>query len=79
MSLRTQDVPNFSSFIAKSCLNDLDYIGQDQRSLCMAHPLMLVVICAKYGKNPRRTVCAVERTRQDVNILAVLLPKFTPE
>ena len=32
----------------------------------MEHPLMLVIICAKYGKNLSRTVCAVERTQQDM-------------
>ena len=38
----------FSSFIAKSCLNDLDDISLGQR----AQPLMVVIICAKHGKNP---------------------------
>ena len=61
-----EDVPHLSSFIAKSWLNGLEDIGQGQKSLCMTHPLMLVVICSKYGKNPSRTVDAVERTRQDV-------------
>ena len=27
------------------------------------HPLMLVIICGKYGKNPSRTVDATQRTR----------------
>ena len=36
----------FSSFIAKSWLNDLKDIGQGQRSLCVTHPLMLLIICA---------------------------------
>ena len=31
-------------------------IGQGQRSLYATHPLILVIICAKYGKNPSRTV-----------------------
>ena len=35
-----QDVPYFSSFIAKSWLNGLDAIGQVQRSLCTTQPLM---------------------------------------
>ena len=56
----------FSSFNAKSWLNDIEDIGVGQRSLHVAHTLMLVIICAQYGKNPSRTVCAVERTRQDV-------------
>ena len=51
-SLQTQeDVPYFSSFIAKSWLNDLEDIGQGQRSSYMTNPLMLMMICAKYGKN----------------------------
>ena len=41
-----QDVPYFSSFKAKLSLNDLEDIGQHQRSLSMTHPFMLVIICA---------------------------------
>ena len=47
-----QDVPYFSSFIGMSWLNDLEDIGHGQRSLHTTHPPMLVIICAKYGKNP---------------------------
>ena len=36
--------------------NDLEDIGQGQRSLYATHSLMLVIICIKYGKNPLRTV-----------------------
>ena len=36
--------------------NDLEDIGQGQRALYATHPLMLVIICATYGKNPLRTV-----------------------
>ena len=36
--------------------NDLEDIGQGQRSLNATHPLILVIICAKHGKNPSRTV-----------------------
>ena len=36
--------------------NDLENIGQGQRSLYATHPLILVIICAKHGKNPSRTV-----------------------
>ena len=36
--------------------NDLEDIGQGQRLLYATHPLILVIICAKYGKNPSRTV-----------------------
>ena len=35
---------------------DLEDIGQGQRSLSATHSLLLVIICAKYGKNPWRTV-----------------------
>ena len=41
-----QDVPYFSSFIAKLWLNDLEDIGQGQRSFYVTHPLMLVIIYA---------------------------------
>ena len=53
----------FSSFIATEWLNDLEDIGQGQRSSHAAHLLMLVIICIKYGKNPSRTLDATERTR----------------
>ena len=36
--------------------NDLEDIGQGQRSLYARHSLILLIICAKYGKNPSRTV-----------------------
>ena len=36
--------------------NDLEDIGQGQSSLYARHSLILVIICAKYGKNPSRTV-----------------------
>ena len=36
--------------------NDLEDIGQGQRSLYARHSLILVIICAKYGKNASRTV-----------------------
>ena len=66
MEQRRQDVPYFIKFITKSCLNDLEDIGLVQMSLCMTHLLMLVIICAKYGKNPPRTVDFVEWTWKDV-------------
>ena len=50
-----------------SQLNNIEDIGQGQRSLCTTNPLMLVVICAKYGKNLSRTVGDIERRRQDVS------------
>ena len=37
------------SAVILSWLNDLEDMGQGQRSLCTAHPLMLLIICAKYG------------------------------
>ena len=46
-------------FLAKSMRprpNDLEDIGQGQRSLYATHSLILVIICIKYGKNPSRTV-----------------------
>ena len=36
--------------------NDLEDIGQGQRSLYATHSLILVIISIKYGKNPLRTV-----------------------
>ena len=41
-----QDVPYFSSFIAKSWLNDLEDIGQGQRLVHVTHLLMPVITCA---------------------------------
>ena len=48
---------------SKSRPNDLEDIGQGQASSHATHPLMLVIICTKYGKNPSRTGDATERTR----------------
>ena len=56
-------IPSETSFIAKSWPNDLEVIGQGQRSSHATHLLMLVIICTKYGKNPSRTVDATEQTR----------------
>ena len=53
----------FSCFIAKLRLNDLADIGQDLKLLCATHPLMLVIICALFGKNLSRTVGVTERAR----------------
>ena len=57
-----QDVSYVSKFYAKSWVNDLGHMGQAQRSLHVMHPLLLVVIYAKYGKNPSRTIHAPEQT-----------------
>ena len=59
---RTENVTEQTQF-SKSRSNDLEDIGQGQRSSHATHLLMLVIICTKYGKNPSRTVDATERTR----------------
>ena len=59
---RTENVTERTRF-SNSRSNDLDDIGQVQRSSHATHLLMLVIICIKYGKNPSRTVDATERTR----------------
>ena len=59
---RTENVTERTRF-SKSRSNDLEDIGQVQRSSHATHLLMLVIICTKYGKNPSRTVDATERTR----------------
>ena len=59
---RTENVTERTWF-SKSKSNNLEDIGQGQRSSHATHLLMLVIICTKYGKNPSRTVDATERTR----------------
>ena len=59
---RTENVTERTRF-SKSRSNDLEGIGQGQRSSHATHLLMLVIICTKYGKNPSRTVDATEGTR----------------
>ena len=59
---RTGNVTEQTRF-SKPRLNDLEDIGQGQRSSHATHLLMLVIICIKYGKNPSRTVDATEQTR----------------
>ena len=61
-----QDVPYFSSLQHED-------IAQGQGLLGMTHPLMLMITCAKCGKNPSRTLRVVKQTWQDVPYLAVLL------
>ena len=58
---RIENVTERTRF-SKSRSNDLEDIGQGQRSSHAIHLLMLVIICTKYGKNPSRTVDATERT-----------------
>ena len=59
---RTENVTERTQF-SKSRSNDLEDIGQGQRSSHATHLLMLVIICTKYGKNPSRTVDPIKRTR----------------
>ena len=59
---RTKHITERTRF-SKSRSNDLEDIGQGQRSSHAIHLLMLVIICIKYKKNPSRTVDATERTR----------------
>ena len=58
----TVDATEWTRF-SKSRSNDLEDIGQGQRSSHATHLLMLVIICIKYGKNQSKTVDATERTR----------------
>ena len=51
---------------SKSRSNDLEDIGQGQRSSHATHLLMLVIICTKYGKNPSRSVDATESRSNDL-------------
>ena len=53
--LKTVDATERTRF-SRPRPNDLENIGQGQRSLYATHPLILVIICAKHGKNPLRTV-----------------------
>ena len=59
---RTENVAKRTRF-SKSRSNDLEDIGQGQRSSHATHLLLLVIICTKYGKNPSRTVDPTDRTR----------------
>ena len=54
-SIQNVDATERTQF-SRSRPNDLENNGQGQRSLHVTHPLMLMMICAKYGKNPLRTV-----------------------
>ena len=58
---KTENVTERTRF-SKSRSNDLEDIGQGQRSSHATH-LMLVIICTKYGKNQYRTADATGRTR----------------
>ena len=59
---RTENITERTRF-SKSRSNELEDIGQDQRSSHATCLLMLVIICTKYGKNLSRTVDATEQTR----------------
>ena len=63
---RTVDATERTRF-SRSRPNDLEDIGQGQGSSNAIHPLMLLIICAKYGKNPSWSVDATRRTRK-VNV-----------
>ena len=52
---RTIDATERTRF-SRSRPNDPENIGQGQRSLHATHPLMLMMISAKYGKNTSRIV-----------------------
>ena len=54
-------------FIANSWQNYLEDMGQSQKSLNVTHLAMLAIICAKYRKNPFRTVHGAEQTGQHVS------------
>ena len=58
---RTENVTE-PTWFSMSRSNDLEDIGQGQRSSHVTHLLMLVIICTKYGKNPSRTVDVIEWT-----------------
>ena len=58
---RTENITEWTRF-SKSRSNDLEYIGQGQRSSHGTHLIMLVIICTKHGTNPSGTVDATERT-----------------
>ena len=60
---RTVDATERTWF-SKSRPNDLEDIGQGQGSSHATHPLILLIICNKYGKNPSWTVDATGRTRK---------------
>ena len=62
-------------FIANSWLMDLEDKSQDQKSLHMTHPLMLMIICAKYRKKSLfRTLAAAEQetTRYAISLLQTI-------
>ena len=60
---RTVDATERTRF-SKSRSNDLEDIGQGQRSSHATHLLMLEIICTIYGKKPSGTVDATGRTRK---------------
>ena len=59
---RTEKATERTRF-SKSRSNELEDIGQGQRSSHATHLLMLVIICTKYGKNPSRSGDATEWKR----------------
>ena len=59
---RTENITEWTRF-SKSRSNDFEDIGHCQGSLYATHPLILMIICAKYYKNPSRTVDFFSRSR----------------
>ena len=58
--------------------NIINWIVRNQIKVkgdCAWHTLMLVIICAKDGNDPSRTICAVQRTRQDVPYFSSFIAK----
>ena len=49
-------IQNYRCYRADTIFKVKENIGQGQRSLHTTHPLMLMMICAKYGKNTSRIV-----------------------
>ena len=58
---RTENVTERTRF-SKSRSNDLEDLGQGQRSSHATHLLVLVIICTKYGNNRSRTENVTEQT-----------------
>ena len=56
--------PTEQTRFSKSRQSDLEDIGQGQGSSHETHPLMLLIICTKFGKNPSWTVDATGWTRK---------------
>ena len=60
----TENITEQTRF-SNSWSNELEDIGQVQRSLSATHTLILVIICAKYGKNQSKTVDSVFKVKAE--------------